>query len=186
MNMQRRLLFTRVFQLDANLINAKQKVKAVNQLETWRDNGVICLAASNAELMKAQASGGAAAHRTKLDSRTFTVDEASEAEEEHIYSKVEAILWSKAANDNHADDVAIVCEAIKWRAILVTDDGNSKPQPEGIYGNREKLRQEFGLQVLRPESAVQFIRSKISERDEFNARVAALTGKLAPGWTGQD
>ena len=75
---------------------------------------------------------------------------------------------------------------IKWHAILVTKDGGSESQPGGILGNREELYRQFGVLIYRPEEAVECIRSKVTERDEFNAQVAALTGQPAPGWTGQD
>ncbi|SEM10093.1 hypothetical protein SAMN05518845_11669 [Variovorax sp. YR750] len=183
-----RLLSTPVFQLDANLINAKQKLEAVNQLETWRDNGVICLVMSGIAHTEAQAGGGtgAEARRKKAASHIFTINEAGEAEEDDAYSKVEAILWGKATNDNQANDVEVVCEAIKWHAILITNDGGSNSQPGGILGNSKRLSEELGLQVLRPEEAVEFIRNKILERDGFNAQVTALTGKPVPEWTGQD
>lgn len=103
-----------------------------------------------------------------------------------IYSKVEKILWDEATDDNQANDVEVVCEAIKWHAILVTNDGDSKLQPGGILGNREKLNEQFGVLVYRPEEAVKVIRSKIVERDGFNSQLASLTGKPVPGWTGQD
>ena len=48
-DMQRRMLYAPVFHLDANLINAKQEVEAVNQLEKWRDDEVICLAMAGVE-----------------------------------------------------------------------------------------------------------------------------------------
>lgn len=187
-NMQRRLLYAPVFHLDANLINAKQKLEAVNQLERWRDDDVICLAMAGVAHTEAQAGAGANAESRKRKAalHIFTINDAGEAEEDDTYAKVEEILWGEAADDNQANDVEVVCEAIKWHAILVTNDGDSKSQPGGILGNREKLHQQFGVLVHRPEEAVQFIRSKVVERDEFNAQIAVLTGQPVPEWAGQD
>lgn len=187
-NVQRRMLYTPVFHLDANLINAKQKLEAVNQLERWRDDDVICLAMAGVAHTEAQAGAGAnaEARKSKAGSHIFTINDAGQAEEDDTYARVEKILWDEATDNNQANDVEVVCEAIKWHAILVTNDGGSKSQPGGILGNREKLYQCFGVLIYRPEEAVQFIRSKVAERDEFNAQVAALTGQPAPEWTGQD
>lgn len=187
-DMQRRLLYTPVFHLDANLINAKQKLEAVNQLEKWRDDDVICLAMAGIAHTEAQAGAGAnaEARKSKAASHIFTVNDAGEAEEDDAYAQVEKVLWGEAADDNQANDVEVVCEAIKWHAILVTNDGDSKSQPRGILGNREKLYRQFGVLIHRPEEAVEFIRGKITERDQFNAQVAALTGQPVPAWMGQD
>jgi hypothetical protein len=188
MNMQRRMLYMPVFHLDANLINAKQKLEAVNKLERWRDDDVICLAMAGVAHAEAQAGAGvnAEARKSKAALHIFTINDAGEAKEDDTYARVERILWDEATDDNQANDVEVVCEAIKWHAILVTNDGGSKSQPGGILGNREKLYQYFGVLIYRPEEAVQFIRSKVAERDEFNVQVAAQTGQAAPEWTGQD
>ena len=188
-NMQRRMLYTPVFHLDANLINARQKLEAVNQLEKWHDDGVICLVMAGAAHVEAQAGAGsnAQARTRKAASHIFTINDAGEAKEDDSYTKVKKILWGDGTvNSNQANDVEVVCEAIKWHAILVTRDGGSKAQPGGILGNREELLRQFCVRIYRPEEAVEYIRSKIAERDEFNAQVAALSGKQAPEWTGQD
>lgn len=188
-NMQRRRLYTPVFHLDANLINARRKLEAVNQLEKWRDDDVICLVMAGVAHTEAQAGAGrnVQARTRKAASHIFTINDAGEAKEDDSCSKVKKILWGDGAvNDNQANDVEVVCEAIKWHAILVTKDGGSKTQPGGILGNREELLRQFCLQIYRPEEAVEYIRSKITERDEFNAQVAALAGKPVPEWTGRD
>lgn len=187
-NMQRRMLNTPVFHLDANLINARQKLEAVNRLEWWRDVDVICLVMAGVAHTEAQAGVGAnaEARKSKAASHIFTINDAGKAEEDDTYAKVERVLWAEAADDNQANDVEVVCEAIRWHAILVTNDGGSMAQPGGILGNREKLHQQFGVQIYRPEEAVEFVRSKVAERDKFNTQVTALTGQLLPEWTGQD
>lgn len=187
-NMQRRMLYTPVFHLDANLINAKQKLTAVNQLEKWRDNDVICLAMAGIAHDEAQAGTGAnaQARKQKAASHIFTINNEGEAKEDDTYAQVEKILWGKPADNNQANDVEVVCEAIKYHAILVTNDGDSKSQPRGILGNREELHKQFGVVIYRPEEAEEFIRCKLAERDKFNAQVAAMTGKSVPDWTGQD
>ena len=56
--MQRRMLYTPVFHLDANLINARQKLDEANQLEKWRDDDVICLVMASIAHAEAQAGAG--------------------------------------------------------------------------------------------------------------------------------
>lgn len=188
MEMQRRRLYTPEFHLDANLINARQKNDAVNQLERWRDDGVIGLAMAGIAHAEAQAGAGvnAMVRKTKAASHIFTIHEDGTPKEDGTYARVEEILWSKAADDNQANDVEVVCEAIKWHAILITNDGDSKEQPKGILGNRDRLREQFAVVIYRPEEAVEFIRSKIAERDCLNAQISTLTDTVVPGWTGQD
>lgn len=188
-NMRRRTLYTPVFHLDANLINARQKLDPVNQLEKWRDDDVIHLVMAGAAHgeVRAGTGGNAKARSRKAFSHMFTVNGDGEAKEDDSCTKVKEILWGDGmVDDNQANDVEVVCEAIKWHAILVTNDGGSKSQPGGILGNREVLLRQFGVQILRPEEAVEYIRSKITERDKFNAQVAGSSGKPAPEWTGRD
>ena len=133
-NLQRRMLYTPIFHLDANLINARQKLEAVNQLEKWRDDAVIFLAMAGAAHAEAQAGAGGniKARTSKAASHVFTINDAGEAKTDDSYTKVKKILWGDVTiNDNQANDVEVVCEAIKWHAILVTNDGGSKSQPGG-------------------------------------------------------
>lgn len=98
---------------------------------------------------------------------------------------VEAALFPDGAQrENQKNDVRIVCEAINYHAILITNDGDSKSQPGGLLGNRAKLA-NF-VQIMSPDEAVSFVRSKIAERDEFNRKVAREYGGELPVWTGKD
>jgi hypothetical protein len=187
-NMLPRLLRSPIFHLDANLINARQKLDAVNRMEHWRDEGVILLVMAGVAHEEAQAGAGGnvEARKRKAADHIYTINDVGDAKADDTYARVEAILWGQAADDNQANDVEVVCEAIKWHAILVTMDGGSKEQPAGILGNRDRLREQFDIRILRPEEAVEFIRGKIAERDEFNAQVAALTDTALPEWAGGD
>jgi hypothetical protein len=80
--------------------------------------------------------------------------------------------------------VRIVCEAAKYGAILVTGDGGSKTQPGGILGNRHKLKNV--VKILSPDEAMDFVRHRIRERDEFNIRFVKEFGGELPPWTGCD
>jgi len=181
--MERRLLYIPVLHIDTNLINARQKLPAVNQLEKWFKDEVILINMSATAHGEAQADGNAMRTR-KANQNIFTATPPVNTSNP-LYRRVETALFPEGAHDeNQRNDVRIVCEAAKYVAILVTGDGGSKTQPGGILGNRHKLN---GLvQILSPDEAVDFVRQKICERDEFNIRFAKEFGGELPHWTGHD
>ena len=181
--MERRLLYIPVFHIDTNLINARQKLAAVNQLEKWYEDEVILINMSSTAHAEARADGNAMRTR-KANQNIFTITEPADASDP-MYKKVETALFPAGALDeNQRNDVRIVCEAAKYAAILVTGDGGSKTQPGGILGNRHKLN---GLvQILSLDEAVEFVRRKIRERDEFSVRFVKEFGGELPQWTGCD
>ena len=187
-DMERRMLYTPVFHIDTNLINARQLNEAVNRLEKWRTDGVICIAMAGVAHAEAQAGvgAGALARQRKAATHLYTISDAGEAREDDTFTKVERILWGEAKDYNQTNDVAIVCEAIKWHAILVTNDGDSNAQKGGILGHRDALRKQFGIEIYRPEEAVAFIEERIAERDTRYAEIAGMTGMPMPLWSGQD
>ena len=190
----RRMLYTPVFHLDTNLINAKQRLAEVNRLENWAANEVILIIMSGVAHAEAQADGNP--HRVKkAATHIFTIHSADEGDEsdatagetDQLLAKVEATLFECGAqNDNQHNDVRIVCEAIKYQATLVTNDGASKSQPGGILGNRTKLKAFANIEIMSPAEAVSFVEKKIAERDGGNVRMAQETGKTLPAWTGTD
>jgi hypothetical protein len=180
--MQRRFLFP-LFHIDANLINARQKLPPVNQLEKWEDDGVICKNMSF--IARKEAGAGSDLNRTqKADEQIYTFTSPVEVNDPD-YQLIEAAIFPRGAKDqNQQNDIKIICEAKKYGAILVTADGGSRSQPGGILGNREKLKHM--VQILSPDEAVRFIRGKIQEHDKFNMRVAKEIGGKVPEWTGKD
>lgn len=162
--MKRRLLYIPVFHIDTNLINARQKLPAVNQLEKWFEEEVILINMSATAHGEAQADGDAMRTR-KANQNIFTATPPLDASDP-LFQMVESALFPDGVcNENQRNDVRIVCEAAKYAAILVTNDGGSKTQPGGILGNRHKLNSL--VQILSPDEAVDFVRQKIRERDEF-------------------
>jgi hypothetical protein len=183
--MQRRLLYIPVLHIDTNLINSRQKLAAVNQLEKWFEDEVILINMSGTAHEEAQADGDVL-RAAKANRQIFTVTPAADPAEPH-FKEVEGILFPGGARDeNERNDVRIVVDAIHYQAILVTGDGGSKRQPGGILGNRDKLWDRYRLQILTPDEAVEYLRRKIQERDSFNDRVAREFGDKAPEWTGKD
>ena len=181
--MQRRLLPIGVFHIDTNLINARQKLSAVNQLEKWAEDDVILLNMSGTAHVEAQAGGNLARTR-KANRQIFTVTPAADPSSAE-YRRVENALFPECARtQSERNDVRIVCDAAHYAATLVTGDGGSKSQPGGILGNRHKVANL--VRIFTTDEAVTFVRGKIRERDEFNARVAREIGGEPPDWTGQD
>jgi hypothetical protein len=181
--MQRRMLYIPVLHIDTNLINAKQKLDAVNQLERWEEAGVILINMSATARIEAQAGGNKERER-KANQQIYTAT-APVHDGDECFRRVQSALFQDGIKDqNQENDVRIVCEAAKYGAILVTADGASKSQRGGILGNRDKLRDM--VPIMSPDEAVDFVRSKIRERDDFNRRVCKEIGGELPPWTGRD
>lgn len=115
-DMHRRRLYRAEFHLDANLINASLKDAAANRLERRRDDGVIGLAMASVAPSEAQAGAGGKvdARKRKAPGHIFTIKVDGTPHEDATYARVE---------DKH-------------NTILVTNDGESKPQLGGIIGHR--------------------------------------------------
>ncbi|KAF0190563.1 MAG: hypothetical protein FD165_2598 [Gammaproteobacteria bacterium] len=177
------MLYIPILHIDTNLINSRRKLNAVNQLERWCEDGVMLINMSGTAYAEAQADGDRRRLR-KASQQIFTTTPAVN-DRDPRFKCVESVLFPNgAADQNQQNDVRIVCEAAKYGAILVTSDGASKSQPGGILGNRDKLRDV--VQIMSPNEAVAFVRSKICERDEFNERVSREIGGELPPWTGKD
>jgi hypothetical protein len=183
--LQRRMLYIPVLHIDTNLINVRQKLHAVNQLEKWYGGGVILI--NMAGTARGEALAGGNAQRTrKANQQIFTLTPPAPTDGAR-FKGIEALLFPGGAEDeNQRNDVRIVADAIHYAAILVTNDGGSKSQPGGILGNRDALAQRFGIQILSAEEAVDFVRVKIQERDEFNRQVVRQFGGQLPDWTRAD
>lgn len=181
--MQRRMLYIPVMHIDTNLINARQKLGPVNQLEKWSDDGVISINMSGTAHAEARA-GGNADRRRKANMQIFTAT-APASLSDPLYRRIERTLFPQGAQDDgQRNDVRIVFEAAKYSATLVTADGASRTQPGGILGNRDRLKEL--VNILSSEEAVDFVRAKIRDRDEFNRKVAKEFGGTLPPWTGLD
>jgi hypothetical protein len=183
--MERRLLYIPVLQIDTNLINARQKLESVNQLEKWATDRVILINMSGTARVEALA-GGNPQRSQKANQQIFTTTTPA-APDEARFKIIEGILFPEGAKDeNQRNDVRIVADAIHYAAILVTQDGGSKAQPGGILGNRDALAKRFAIRILTPDEAVTMVQEKIRERDESNRHVAREFGGELPEWTGKD
>jgi hypothetical protein len=182
---QRRMLYLPILHIDTNLINARQKLPAVNQLEKWFEDEVILINMSGTAHQEAQV-GNNAQRTAKANRQIFSVSEPARPTD-GLFKSVERLLFTAgASSENQRNDVRIVVEAIRYGAILVTGDGGSKSQPGGILGNRDSLWDRHRLRVSSAEEVVKLVREKILERDSFNMKLADRLGRQPPAWTGKD
>ncbi len=172
-----------IFHLDTNLLNSKQKLPEVNQLERWIEDEVILVVMS--ATARGESMAGSNQLRTKkANTHIFTVSDPID-ENDPLYKRIEFCIFPNGAIDeNQKNDIRIVCEAEKYQAILITNDGASKSQPGGILGNRDKFSNR--IKVMNPMEAVQFVEEHIQQRDQFAKQVALTEGCALPFWVGID
>jgi hypothetical protein len=172
--------------IDANCINARQADPQMNQIEHWREAGVINVEMAQVAYDEAL-SGGGRNRGAKTRGYVYSITLAHTQQERDTLRQIAAILFPPGCkNANERNDVELVFNAIKYHAILVTRDGASKRQPGGILGNCDRLLKDFRLRVMTPENAVTRIRAQITRRDELVRRIASKTGELTPEWVGTD
>lgn len=182
--MDRRMLYTKVFHIDTNLINARGTLDAMNKIEKWAEDRVILVNMSSTSMGEAQ-KGNNKQRTQKALSHIFTIIDDAVLSSAPIYQKVASILFPNGIqNENQANDVKIVCHAAHYHAILVTNDGGSKRQPGGILGNADKLSDI--VSIMNPQQAVDYIEGKIRDRDGMNKKIGEHTGQSLPEWTDKD
>jgi hypothetical protein len=175
------------FYIDTNRINARGGLPSMKKLEEWHRNGVISIQmpqAARHEITR----GKNAKDQIKKAKRYICsiVPGEMQTQYQHIVDKIEKILFpSGAKTQNQIEDVRNVFDAAYYMAILVTNEGDSKRQPGGILGNRNKLA-KIGIEVMRDWEAVELVKEKIRQRDERARKVASMTGQPLPEWVGTD
>jgi hypothetical protein len=183
--LQRRMLYIPILHIDTNLINARQKLAAVNELERWYADHVILMNMSGTA--RTEALAGNSAQRTRKANRHIFTVTAPENPDGARFKAIEGVLFPGDAKDeNQRNDVRIVADAIHYAAILVTNDGASASQRGGIQGHRDELARRFGVRILTADEAVAFVREKLRERDDFNRQVIQEFGGQLPDWTCKD
>jgi hypothetical protein len=173
------------FHIDANRINARKNLKYMNILEYWNKNDVIFMEMSEVA-QKEAADGGNPDRFEKAYTYAATQTLASPSDKAQILNQICTILFPQGIKTpKERNDVEMVFNAYKYERILITNDGESKRQAGGILGNRERLRSS-GIQVVRDYEAVELVKHKIIERDEFARRIASKTGEPLPDWIWKD
>ncbi len=171
------------FQIDTNRINARGGEEFMNQLEQWAEEGIIDIDCSETVLGELQGKykqGKNMNLRFEKAAKGIFTGGFEEDETDPMFLKIESILCPNGCkDDNQKNDVRIVFHAWKYKYTLITNDGKSRAQPDGILGHAERLR-EIGVEVIRDSEAVTMVRKKIIERDEYAKRYSEETGMPLP------
>jgi hypothetical protein len=183
--MEPREVFVRIH-LDTNRINARGRLPAVNQLERWHEDGVIELFMSETAHSEAR-KGGDERRTEKALGYIYSYSAITASEELETLRAIEVILSSdKVPSADIRNDAAIVFNAGKYCAILVTADGGSRSQPGGILGHRSELTHISGARIMTDAEAVAHVRAKIASRDEICRMQARYESVPLPEWVGRD
>ena len=185
LEMPQRYVYLR-FVIDTNRINARGNLLYMNQLEKWHNDDVIQIEVPG-EVLQEMSDGAYTPGTMKAKTYGRTIVTARmQAKYQSDRQKIESMLFPSGAREKGEQyDVGIVLNARHYRAILVTNDGDSKSQPNGILGNRAELA-KMGIQVMRDTEAVELVKRKIKERDDIARAIAEKTGETAPQWVGTD
>lgn len=176
----------KMFHLDTNRINAKQRLDNMNTLEEWHNNNVINLEMS--EVSKNEAcAGNNVPRRKKAFSYIYSLGYSDTPEEKALLDKIENIIFPDGAKDqNQRNDVEVVFHAAKYHRILITNDGGSKKQPGGILGNAEQLMKEVGVKIVTDDEAIIIVRNEIDKRDQRARYILKNRGGELPDWIEKD
>jgi hypothetical protein len=180
MMIQRKLPLPQYF-LDANRVNAKGKLPAMNQLEKWHADGVIMLQFPEPAQNEAEASGNARRTQKARQYWASLTAPTTEEEQERL-RKIERIIFGDAPlSPQDRNDALNVFTARKYFAILVT-------AVRALLQAAARLRSEFrGLvDVMTDESAVEHVRIRIRERDKMARKEAEYCGCPLPDWVEKD
>jgi hypothetical protein len=110
-----------------------------------------------------------------------------EDDNEKLRKKFSGIVFPDGVRtENERVDVEAIFVAKIWCAVLITNDGASKRQPRGILGSKEQLHREVGVQVMRPEDAVEIVKNRIASRDKMEMADAVRERRSVASWHGKD
>lgn len=151
----------KIFHVDTNLLNAKQKIEEMNELEAMQEEGKILLNWSSTAQTEAL-NNKSQNKKRKAHTHIYTINEADE-EFPQTASKYQTEIFKimdigQHSTQNEINDALIVCEAEKYGAILITNDGASKSQAKGILGRRKELRKY--VRVVTPIEALDIANEK--------------------------
>ena len=133
----------RLFHVDTNLLNAKQRLVEMNELEKMAEKGLILLnwsSTAQSEVLNSESQN----LKRKAHTHIYTINDEDE-EFPTTPSKFKNEIFkimeiSSESSQNDINDALIICEAQKYGAILISNDGGSKSQAKGILGRRNELK----------------------------------------------
>jgi hypothetical protein len=166
--------------LDANCVNSRGKLPAMNQLEKWHRDGVITLKFPEHAQSEAAASGNAQRTKKAWAYRIPQTYAETDAEHERL-RKIERIIFGdRSLSQQDKNDALNVFTAHKYHAILVTADGE-------LLLAADRLRDELhAVVVMTDEQAVENALIRIRQRDKMARADAAREGCPLPDWVGKD
>ncbi|OGW01436.1 MAG: hypothetical protein A2889_07870 [Nitrospinae bacterium RIFCSPLOWO2_01_FULL_39_10] len=174
-----------MFQIDTNRLNSRQNLPFMNKLEQWHKNGVIDIEISEVAQHEAR-YGNNSLRNQKAMRYIFSETKSTTDDEIKMLEEIKSILFPNGPkNQNENNDIEIVFNAWKYSRILVTNDGASNKQPNGILGNLDKLR-TLGIRVVRDNEAVSMVEQKIRERDNMVRMISEKYHKPLPNWIGKE
>lgn len=172
------------FHIDTNRINSRSKLYYMNLLEQWHEREVIYIAM--AEVAQKEAVNGGKFRAAKAYTYAATETLARTPFEVKHLRMIRDLLFPQGIESrSESNDVEVVFNAHKYFTILITNDGDSMRQPNGILGKTKELR-ELGIIVLRDYQAVELVKQKIIARDQLAKELASTTGEALPDWVGKD
>jgi hypothetical protein len=151
------------YHLDANRINAKREDEWMNQLEEWHRGGLIFLEMALPAYREAEY--GDEGRREKAADYTWVEINNSLGGEDEFRRQIALATFSggvKTRADHN--DVEILLAAKMAGAALITRDGASKSQPQGILGSAHALA-KLGIRVLSAKDAVNEIANYLAARE---------------------
>lgn len=145
-----------IFHVDTNLLNARQKIAEMNELEQMHDEEQITLVWSETS-QKEALNNNSVFLKKKANTHIYTIKEDDESTQTAIELDIFKIMEiGDGSSSNDINDAKIVCEAHKYGAILITNDGASKSQEKGILGRKNELQKY--VQVVTPSEALEIAR----------------------------
>lgn len=173
------------FHLDTNRINGSGRLEYVNIMEALHASGVVNL--KHCETVDKEIMSERAPKRVAKTFNRMIPHALISTEDEHSkLQAIEAVLFPNGVSaGNEKNDVRICFTAMKYSAVLVTNDGASRSQPRGILGCKAELAR-LGVNVMRDYEAVSLIKKKIHERDTFVRELCRNNGSPLPDWVGRD
>ena len=172
----------RDFHLDANRINGRGRLVYVNELEMWRDLGIIMLGLSeviHGEVILNDKDGRRGA-KARMETRTETL--ISNPEEKRLFHRIELVLFGEKGprNQNESNDVEALFNAKKYHRTFVTDDG-SGGRERGILTHREELA-DLGIPIVTDHEAVLDVRKVLRVKAHNMSEICSFLGKPQPEW----
>lgn len=145
----------KLFHVDTNLLNAKQRLEEMNELERMADLGEIFLNWSSTAQFEAL-NNESKNLKNKANTHIYTINEHDEdypiTESKYKDEIFKIMEINNHSSQNDINDALIVCEAQKYGAVLITRDGGSRSQKLGILGRRKELS-KF-VKIVTPSEAL--------------------------------